>query len=192
MILLSACGGEKSQQETGANEAPSAQQDASVQPAFTAQDLRSASLEGQMGRVKQAADQGIDVNAADQAGRTALMLASYNGHTEIVRFLLEEGANISDQNVEGRTPLMFAASGPFPETVELLLSQGADPDEADDIEDWTALMFAASEGHLEVVQTLIDHNADASLKDKDGETAVDFARNNNHGEVADLLENAME
>lgn len=131
------------------------------------------------------------MNAADQAGRTALMLASYNGHTEIARFLLEQGASISDQNAEGRTPLIFAASGPFPETVELLLNQGADPDIRDQGEGWTALMFAAAGGHREVVQTLLNHGADASLKDKDGETAIDFARNNNHMEVFNLLESVQ-
>ena len=117
------------------------------------------------------------------------MFASYNGHTEVIGFLIEEGAVIEKQNSEGRTPLMFASSGPFPETVELLLQNGASPDIKDSVEGWTALMYAAAEGNREVIEVLLDYDADVSLQDADGETALDFARNNGHSGAVSLLEN---
>ncbi len=145
-----------------------------------------------MKQVRQVLEQGIDVNATDEKGNTPLMLASYNGHTEVVRHLLEHEARIGVRNGEGRTALMFAATGSFPETVEALLEEGADPNTTGEVEGWSALMFATAEGNREVVQVLLDHGADPSLQDKDGDTALTFAKNNNHSEIATLLERAQE
>jgi ankyrin repeat protein len=49
------------------------------------------------------------------------------------------------------------------------------------------LMFAAAEGQKEVVQALLQNNANTTVKDKDGETARDFAEKNGHREVATML-----
>lgn len=191
MLIFTACGGKKSRPDPTSTETPPPLNSFdSPATALDARDLREAALEGQMEIVRKAVGQGVDVNAADEAGRTALMLASYNGHTPTVRYLLDEGARLSARNAEGRTPLIFAASGPFPETVKLLLERKADPDIRDSVENWSALMFAAAGGHAEVVQTLLDYGANASLQDKDGDTALDFARNNSHTEVVKLLESA--
>lgn len=183
-LFLISCGNEQNQAESESNQAPRQQETAAQ---FTAQDLRDAALQGQMSDVRQMVEQGVDVNASDEGGRTPLMLASFNGHTEIVQLMLEEGARIDDRNAEGRTPLIFAASGPFPNTVDLLLERGADPDATDEVDGWSALMFAAAEGNANVVQILMEHGADPTITDKDEETALDFARNNNHTEVVELL-----
>lgn len=189
ILSLNACSKENKNQASAANQpSPQEQNDTSSPAKLNPQYLRSASLQGELTEVRKAVDQGVDVNAADQRGRTALMLAAFNGHTEVVRLLLEEGARVSDTNSEGRTPLIFAASGPYAETVKLLLEWEADPNVTDSGEGWSALMFAAAGGHLDVVQTLLDYNADPSIKDKDGDMAINFARNNNHQKVVSLLE----
>ncbi|SHF49481.1 Ankyrin repeat [Fodinibius roseus] len=179
---MSSCGNGENQSDS--NQEPRQQETAAQ---FTDQDLRNAALQGQLSDVRQMVEQGVDVNASGEGGRTPLMLASFNGHTDIVQLLLEEGARIDDRNADGRTPLIFAASGPFPNTVALLLEQGADPDATDGVDGWSALMFAAAEGNANVVQVLLEQGADPSLTDKDEETALDFARNNNHTEVVELL-----
>jgi ankyrin repeat protein len=187
-VLLGACGGDDAQPAPRAGDADSAQEKTAATPEWTAQDLLNASLQGQMKIVRQATDQGIDVNAANKMGNTPLMLAAYNGHDEVARFLLEQGARIGARNAEGRTPLMFAATGPFPDTVELLLQWKADPNATDRVEGWSPLMFAAAEGNLDVVQALLSHGADASLQDREGETALVFAKNNNHADVVEVLQ----
>jgi ankyrin repeat protein len=54
-------------------------------------------------------DRGIDVNAANDNGETALHLAVTNrGAPEIVRFLISRGANLKAQNKRGQTPLAAA------------------------------------------------------------------------------------
>jgi ankyrin repeat protein len=115
------------------------------------------------------------------------MLAAYNGHTRIAEFLLEHGARVDARNPEGRTALMFAATGSFPETAELLLNQGADPDATGQVEGWSPIMFAAAEGRSEVVQVLLEEGANPSLKDKDGEQAIDFATKGGHSRVTKIL-----
>ncbi len=150
--------------------------------------LWDAALEGRLQAVLSALSKGADVNALDQEKRSALMLAAFNGHTEVVRALIEKGASVNATDSMGRTALMFASSGPSPDTVWLLLENKADPDVQDSGEGWTALMFAAGEGLAEVVQVLLEHGADRTLKDVDGDTALDFARKNGHTRVVRLLD----
>ncbi len=132
-------------------------------------------------------DKGTDVNIKDEEGRTALMYASFNGHTGIMQELLNRNASVDLRDVNGRTALMLASSGPFPEAVRLLLDHGADPNLVDTEEHFSALMYAAAEGQLEVIKVLLKYHADPKLKDIDGDDASTFARNNGHAEVVNYL-----
>jgi ankyrin repeat protein len=132
----------------------------------------------------------VDVNATDEGGRTMLMLASYGGHSTTVRLLCESKANPNLKDANRRTALMYAASGPNVHTVEILLAHGAEVNVIDGEEGWTALMFAAAEGHADIVRMLLDHGADPGLIDIDGESAVTFAENNGHNDVAAILRRA--
>jgi ankyrin repeat protein len=49
------------------------------------------------------------------------------------------------------------------------------------------LIYAAEIGHVEVCQILLDNGADASIKDSNGETALDCARKNSHQDVIEIL-----
>ena len=189
LSILSTC--ERDTPEPGSlNErSSSTQTETSPSNDLSASDLRGAALNGNIDLVREAIEQGVDIQETDELDRTALMFAAYNGHTEIVQLLAENGSEITRPNSEGRTPLMFASSGPFPETVEYLLKNGAEPNSKDSIEGWTPLMYAAAEGNREVVEILLEHGADPNLEDTDGETAIDFAANNGHSEVVTLLKN---
>lgn len=175
--------------EQSANRASSSE-GMSIEQEVRPELLRQAAFNGKEEVIKMGIRQNIPLNEADGMGRTALMLAAFNGHSTIVEQLLNEGAEIEVRDSQGRTALIFAASGPYPDTVELLLEKEADPNVVDNEEGWSPLMFAAAEGHFEVVEILLDFGADVSLKDKDGETAIDFARNNNNEQVAKLLESS--
>jgi len=150
----------------------------------------SAAEAARLDAVRRALEGGVDVDAADAEGRTALMMAAFEGHTEVVRLMLEHGASPDLRDGAGRTALMYAASGPFAETVEVLLEGGAGVDLADQEESWTALMFAAGEGQTAVVEVLLRHGADPTQVDDDDEAAADHARLRGHAEVARLLEGA--
>jgi hypothetical protein len=147
----------------------------------------NAALDGKMERVQQAIEAGVDVNALDEQQRTALLLASFNGHASVVKLLLEQDALLGHRDAMGCTALMFAATGANAETVELLLDAGAEINAVDTGEGFTALMHAAAEGQVKVVQILLKYNADPAIRDLDGDTARDFATQNGHSEVVKLL-----
>jgi ankyrin repeat protein len=48
-------------------------------------------------------------------------------------------------------------------------------------------MVASSFGFEGIVKKLLSHNADIYLKSKHGLTAYDYAKNNNHNTIAELL-----
>eukprot|EP01029_Cantina_marsupialis_P008587 TRINITY_DN202_c0_g2_i5.p1 TRINITY_DN202_c0_g2~~TRINITY_DN202_c0_g2_i5.p1 ORF type:complete len:2190 (+),score=448.19 TRINITY_DN202_c0_g2_i5:144-6713(+) len=51
----------------------------------------------------------------------------------------------------------------------------------------TGLMIAASTGHLNIVRLLLSYNADVTIQDKNGLTALDWARTARHSKIAKLL-----
>ena len=149
-----------------------------------------AALNGDIQTVEAELAAGVDVNAASLNGQnqTVLMLAAYNGHTELVEALIDRGGKVNHLDSVNRTALMYCSSGPFPETTELLLDNGADVNIIDNNEKWTALMFAAAEGQVDNVKLLLEHGADWKLKDIDGDTAASFASKGGHTHVAKIIE----
>lgn len=174
---------------TAVEEAPAALADESAEriTPITLADFRAAAAAGQIEPIRQGIAQGLQVGAADETGRTALMLAAFDGHTAIVDLLLENDAAIDAKDVSARTALMYAASGPNNATVRRLLDAGAKVNLADNQEGFTALMFAAAEGQTEICKMLLAKNADRNAKDVDGDTALSFAEQNNQPDVVRLL-----
>jgi len=154
---------------------------------MAAETFLEAARGGDAATLREDLERGTDPNLADEEGRTPLMLAAFDGHTEAVDLLLQFGAKVDTRDVMGRTALMYAASGPNADTVQSLLAGGASVDLADDAEHWTALMFAAAEGQSTVVRLLLAKGADRTLRDVDGDAAADFALQRGHRELAELL-----
>ncbi len=71
---------------------------------------------------------GADVNAKNDYGWTALMMAVFHDHVENAKLLLEAGADVNAKNNRGLTALMMAAQyfHDHVENAELLLEAGAD------------------------------------------------------------------
>jgi ankyrin repeat protein len=69
-------------------------------------------------------DRGADIDAANEAGDTAMHSAAFRGSEEIIRFLVSKGANLRAKNRQGRTPLDTALSrrgaSAVPQAVALL------------------------------------------------------------------------
>jgi len=153
--------------------------------------MRQSALDGNLDKVKEIINGGVNVNSPDSDGQTALMLAAFNGHSDIVLLLLESGAAIDRRDLMGRTALLYASTGPFPETVKILLDKGAEPNIIDSNEHFSPLMHAAAEGNLDVVKTLIEYHANPGLKDVDGDDAETFARQAGYKEVADYIKSRL-
>ncbi len=70
-------------------------------------------------------ENGADVEARNNRGRTALTGASFRGHTEVVKLLLNKGADVNTADKFGKTPLIEACRGNHPVIAELLVQAGA-------------------------------------------------------------------
>jgi ankyrin repeat protein len=72
--------------------------------------------------------EGADINAVDEKGNTALMLASKIGNPRMVKIILAHNPNLNQQNNMGYTALMIASEQGQTHIVEELLKQGVDTD----------------------------------------------------------------
>jgi serine/threonine protein kinase len=132
---------------------------------------------------------GMNPDAADAAGGTALIKAARRGRDSVSRKLLSKGADVNQRDADGSTALMEASLNNHKDTVKVLLERGADVNQRDD-KGQTALLRAAIRGHSEVVRMLLNKGATINIKDKDGRDALTWAEINNRSEVVDLLRKA--
>src|SRR5687768_7255150 len=71
---------------------------------------------------------GVNVNARNKHGMTALMRAAWHGHERMVRAPLKRGANPNLPRNDGFTPLALAAFFGHTGTVRILIEHGARTD----------------------------------------------------------------
>lgn len=131
-------------------------------------------IRGQSQRVAQeiAAHPALKVDAPNQAGETALMIAALRGERGWVEELLRRGAQVDRP---GWAALHYAASGPSTALVELLLARGA-AIEARSPNGTTPLMMAARYGPEESALLLLSRGADARARNERDLDAAAFAR----------------
>jgi len=113
-----------------------------------------------------------DVEALNQAGESALMLAALKGELAWTQRLLDRGARL---NAIGWSALHYAATGPEPRVVALLLDRGALID-AESPNRSTPLMMAARYGSEANVALLLARGADPKRRNDLELGAADFAR----------------
>ncbi len=131
--------------------------------------------------------QGVDVDAAQPDGATALHWAAHWDDRDTAGQLLERGASVDVANVYGVTPLTLACVNGSAAMVRMLLEAGANP-EASLPSGETALMTAARTGRAEVVEALLDRGATANAREtKKGQTALMWAVAERHLDAAQLL-----
>src|SRR4051812_40748691 len=96
---------------------------------------------------------GVDVNAPQPDGATALHWAAHNDDQAAADLLIRAGANLNATNELGATPLWIAAAQGSAVMVATLLQAGANPNVALD-EGETPLMAAARTGTVDAVKLL--------------------------------------
>ena len=86
---------------------------------------------GMMAAVKFLVEEvGVDVNAEDEDGSTAVHNAASRGDNEMILYLVSKGADVKKVNRRGQTTVDMAngpvqRTQPYPETIKLLMSMGA-------------------------------------------------------------------
>ena len=114
----------------------------------------------------------IQIDALNQAGESALMMAALKGEIAGARTLLERGAKV---NQPGWSALHYAATGTEASLVRLLLEKGADVNAASP-NGSTPLMMAAQYGSEDSVKLLLAAGADPKRRNQRDLKGSDFAR----------------
>lgn len=140
---------------------------------------RSAALQG---LVHQG---GIDVNAQNSSGTTALMKAARGGHVEAMRALLEAGADPGIEDHEGRSALAHARLAGHRSAAQELAGRELTPrPQAGD----TVLMMSAQRGHIEAIDILIEQGElNINARNPSAMTALMMAAQGGHGHVLRAL-----
>lgn len=103
----------------------------------------------------------LDVNLQNHLHQTALMLAAAFNEIQMVRELIAAGAHVNTVGHQGETALLMSLEG-----------------------------FYNPENRLAVVKELVQAGADLTVKNGDGLTLVEIARQKGKKECADFLETA--
>lgn len=155
--------------------------------AFDAASLIEQAGKGDQAVVRLFLDAGMDVDAANADGETALMAASEQGHVDVARLLLERGADTGRATIRTRRTAIFtAASGGHAAVIRLLAAHGADVNARDNTNS-RPLHVAALWGHAAAVQALLELGANPGFRDGLSNTPLMVAEQNGHAQVVKLL-----
>ena len=150
--------------------------------------VAEAARTGDREAVRALLKQGMDVNASQGDGMTALHWAARLGDVELAQMLLYAGANVKAMTRLGSyTPLLMAAQIGHAPMLETLIKSGGNPKAATS-NGTTPLMLAAASGKADAVRLLLEHGADPNAKESArGETALMFAANFNRVDAMKAL-----
>jgi ankyrin repeat protein len=115
---------------------------------------------------------GINVNAKDENGDTALTAAAARGDSQIIGVLLKRGADVNARGRNNWTALLLALEGERLEAADILLAQPNVDLKAETPQGMTALMLAVWHQRADVVRTLLQRGADFNHQDKEGDTPL--------------------
>ncbi len=183
---------------------------------LTAQDeivlaFIAAALCDQFAVVDHMLTQGFNIDSLSHRGHTALHVVSYRGSIAMLRHLIVSGASCMIRDGQWNSlPIHWAYSGDQEDSFQKLLQHttlspedyaefgmneelvtylSKYPDHVDGVQkDGLPLREAAFRGHLDTVRLLLESGADPSLKSKAGHTALHYALEQGHDDVAALLQ----
>jgi uncharacterized protein len=168
--------------------------------AVRAQPLMQAVLEEDLAEVRRLIAAGVDVNQKSPVvgspgdGQTPLLVACFNGLTDIVRELLKAGANprIVDYLLKA-TPAHKAAFSGHPGPLKLLVEQGlVELNARGPYNGYTALHDTVWHGHTEALKVLLEADVRTDLAGLDGKTALELAASLGYDELAALIRAKMQ
>ena len=138
-------------------------------------------------------DVGEHLGMVDKNGSSAAHFACNFKQASALALLLDAGASMTARNSLGRTPLMAAARVGATDCVTLLVEKSG---YALDLDAWdghgcTALDLAGHFGQHQAVSLLLHAGADPTIRDNQGQTALQTAQAQGHQECVALFEAAL-
>ncbi|XP_067668032.1 ankyrin repeat domain-containing protein 7-like isoform X2 [Haliotis asinina] len=151
-------------------------------------DLHHACEKGYLAEVKRILDTGrADVNSRDGDGRTPVMLAADEGHSDVVELLVSQGADVSLVDDYHDNILHLACIGRNRKTVEFVLSLDGVDVNSRGFRSWTPVMLAARWRRRDVVELLVSQGADVSLVDDDDNNILHYACMGGHRKTVEFV-----
>lgn len=121
------------------------------------QSLLKAAQEGDTKAISHLLAEGADINATDESGRTAAMIAVHTNQLNVFTLLVEQGANINIRDQRLDNPLLYASAEGKLDFVRAAIAAGADTKVTNRF-GGTGLIPAADRGHVEIVEELLTHS----------------------------------
>ncbi|XP_046562348.1 inversin-like [Haliotis rubra] len=128
-----------------------------------------------------------DINSSGREGRTPVMIAAEKGHKEVVELLVRHGANLLLSDKHGDNTLHRTCNGGHFDVVKYVLCLNSVDINSTGWKKRTPVMIAADYGHKEVVELMVKNEANFSLRDEDGKSILDFARQGGYLEVVQYV-----
>ncbi|XP_058112131.1 ankyrin repeat domain-containing protein EMB506, chloroplastic isoform X1 [Magnolia sinica] len=152
--------------------------------------LHTLALSGQIPYMDKLLEGGVDIDAVDKDGYTALHKSVISKKEAVISHLLRKGANPHVRDRDGATALHYAVQVGAMQTVKLLIKYKVDVNVADD-EGWTPLHVAIQSRCRDIAKVLLVNGADKTRRNKDGKMPLDlslcFGRDFKSYELAKLL-----
>lgn len=133
---------------------------------------------------------GIDGDVKDKKINSTLYSAIIRGNFDIIKLLIENGADIEqelDFSEGTEAPVLTAAGCSSKNILEYFLKKGAKVNYQNNKGN-SPLMRAAYAGRIDNLKILLSYKADKQLKDINGHTAMDLAKEKKQKEIVDYLE----
>ena len=115
----------------------------------------------------------IEIN---EALVTRFLLAADNGDVSSVVDILDAEVPVDSVGMHGWTALKYAAARNRPDVTRVLLQRGADVNERSGGLGMTALHIASRHNSIDAIRVMMQHGASATVRNNDGETPIDIAR----------------
>jgi imidazolonepropionase-like amidohydrolase len=114
---------------------------------------------------------GTAIDARDERGQTALLVATHANAVQAARALIEAGADVNAKDGIHDSPYLLAGASGHLDILKMTLEHGADLKSTNRY-GGTALIPAAERGHVDTVRTLIEAGVDVDHVNNLGWTAL--------------------
>lgn len=131
-------------------------------------------------------EKGIQVNAQDEDGATALLKATFRGYKDLVEKLITAGArDIPTKN--NSTALSMTTHDDRADIAEILINRTKCNINAQCKNGYSTLIMASKINSIDVARVLIKHGADLNVRNKHGKTALMVANTCGSTDIVKLI-----
>ena len=138
--------------------------------------------------VKQCLQNGLDANEIFEDRYTLLLPSTCCGDEKLVRLLIDHGADVNFRSKLGMTPIYLASQHDAYDLTKLLIENGANIDVPSTNEVKSPLIESTIQGNTLIVIALIEAGANINIKDLEGKTALDYAKQNGFEDIVKILD----